>query len=92
MLGDTTAQSNLATLLDDKIKPPRSKEAVYWYKRAVKGGDCIGAWNLAMHYRNLGKRRWQLHWLHVAARMGEPDAAKEVRRLERQLERHTAKR
>ncbi len=65
--GDPIAQSNLGTLLDDKVIPRRAKEALYWYKRAVKLGHGSAAWNLAMHYRNLGRRRWYLHWLRVAA-------------------------
>jgi hypothetical protein len=32
-------------------------------------------------YRNLGKRRWQIHWLRVAARLGEPDAPVALREM-----------
>jgi TPR repeat protein len=85
--GEVIAQSNLANLLDDKIKPGKPEEAIYWYKRAVRGGYYPAAWNLAMHYRNLGKLRWQMHWLRIAAKMGEPDAPKEIRKLERALAR-----
>jgi len=80
-LGDEIAQNNLATLLDDRAIPRRPAEAVYWYKRAVRAGSAEAAWNLAMHYRNLGKRRWQIHWLRVAARLGEPDAPVALREM-----------
>lgn len=73
-LGEPIAQSNLANLLDDKVSPARPKEAVYWYKRALKAGHEPAAWNLAMHYRNAGKKRWYLYWLRVAAELGDEDA------------------
>ncbi len=82
-MGHSSAQNNLATLLDGKVTPSRPKEAVYWYKRAVRSGDCIAAWNMAMHHRNRGKRRWQIHWLRVAVRMGHDEAAEELRKLVR---------
>jgi len=80
-LGDPIAQSNLGTLLDDVVVPRRPGAAVYWYKRAVKLGHDGAAWNMAMHYRNLGKRRWYLHWLRVAAEMGDPDAQRALRKV-----------
>jgi len=83
--GDAIAQSNLANLLDDKVRPAKPREAVYWYKRAVRNGNYFAALNLAMHYRNIGKSRWQIHWLRVAAKMGAPDARREIRKLERDL-------
>lgn len=82
-LGNTAAMSNLGNLLDDKLKVRRPKEAVYWYKRAVRRGHELAAWNLAMHYRNLGKRRWYVHWLKVAARMGDKEATAELRKFVR---------
>jgi TPR repeat protein len=82
-LGHVYAQSNLATLLDDVVSPPRGKEAVYWYKKSVKGGNDTAAWNLAMHYRNLGKSRWYQFWLNVAARMGDEDARVELAKEKR---------
>jgi TPR repeat protein len=79
--GDSIAQSNLATLLDDKIRPSRPREAVYWYKRALRLRQASAAWNLAMHYKNLGQARWHWHWLQVAATMGDKDARKELQQL-----------
>ncbi|MGE0233002.1 MAG: tetratricopeptide repeat protein [Flavobacteriaceae bacterium] len=79
-MGNVEAMSNLGNLLDDEVDPPRPKEAVYWYKRAIRKGYSTAAWNMAMHYRNLGQRRWYIHWLYVAARMGNDDAPEELRK------------
>jgi TPR repeat protein len=73
-MGNASAQSNLGNLLDDKVSLPRPDEAVYWYKKAVKNGNSVGAWNLAMHYRNLGDDIQGLRWLQIAARMGDENA------------------
>jgi TPR repeat protein len=83
--GDLPSQSNLGNLLDDKIKPTRRAEAVYWYKRAVRCGYWPAAANLAVHYQNLEKPRWQMHWLKVAAKLGDSDAPGQIRKLERVL-------
>lgn len=80
-LGQPLAQSNLANLLDDKVKPSRAAEAVYWYKRAIKSGNENAAWNLAIHYRNRGSDRWYKYWLQIAANMGEKDAEELFRRI-----------
>jgi TPR repeat protein len=77
-MGSTLAQSNLATILDDVLDPPRPLEAIYWYKRAVRAGDSSCAWNLAMHYKEKLSRRWYLHWIRVADKMGHPRARKEL--------------
>jgi len=82
-LGEPLAQSNLGNLLDDKVSPNRPSEAVYLYKRAIKSGNENAAWNLAMHYRNLGTERWYKYWLRVAADMGEKEALKICRRIDR---------
>lgn len=81
--GDTSAQSNLGNLLDDYAKPRRPAEAVYWYKRAIRRGSWTAAYNLSVHYKNLGKTHWRLHWLRVAAKLGDVDSARELRKLER---------
>jgi TPR repeat protein len=76
--GDAAAQMNLGNLLDDKANPRRPDQAVYWYKRALQGGKKEAAHNLAMHYKNVGKRRWHLHWLRVAARLEVEGAEEEL--------------
>lgn len=77
-LGSADAQSKLGTIFDDIVKPARPKEAVYWYKKAVRAGDGSCAWNLAMHYKEHANRRRYLYWLRVAERMGDPDSKKEL--------------
>ena len=76
--GSNEACSKLGTIYDDVIEPPRPTRAVYWYKRAVEGGDASCAWNLSMHYAGTGRKRGYLHWLRIAAKMGDPDAEKEL--------------
>ncbi len=71
---------NLANLLDDYVSPPKPALAVYWYKRAARRGYATAAINLAVHYQNLRKRRWYIHWLKVAAELGDRDAIKDLRR------------
>lgn len=80
-LGHAYSQNNLANLLDRQMKPAQEKKAVYWYKKAVKQGLELAAWNLAMHYRNIGNARWHRYWLRIAAKMGDEDAQNELKRL-----------
>ena len=81
-LGATDAMSRLGTIYDDIKLPSEPKPAIYWYKRGVKAGDSDCAWNLAMHYAGRGNKRWYLHWLRVADRMGNPNAKSELRESE----------
>jgi len=80
-LGNDSAQNNLGTLLDDHVSPQKPKEAIYWFKRAVRQGNYYAARNLALHYRDIGKPRWQIHWLRVATQMGYDEAKAELRAL-----------
>jgi len=77
-LGSTAARSKLGTIYDDVLAEPDPIKAVYWYRRGVAGGDSGCAWNLAMHYAGLGRKRSYLYWLRVAREMGDPDARKEL--------------
>lgn len=79
-LNSIYAQTTLATILDDKIKPAQVSEARYWYKRAVRAGDHNAAWDLAMHYGARQNLRWYLYWLNVAEKMGDPDANEEKKK------------
>jgi len=76
--GSNVACSKLGTIYDDVLTPPNPFKAIYWYKRAVKGHHPNGAWNLAMHYAGLGRRRGYLYWLRIAAKMGDADASVEL--------------
>ena len=72
--GSVAAMNNLATIYDDKMAPPRRDKAVSLYERAARLGDPTSAWNLAMHYRNLGNLVAGLHWMKTAAILGNEDA------------------
>ncbi len=77
-MGNVHSMNSLGTLLD---RAGRSREAIYWYKRAVTKGYAMAAWNLAMHYVPLERGRWYRHWLLKAAAMGDQDAQIEVAKL-----------
>jgi len=71
---------NLGTIVDDLGPRPNAREAVYWFKRGIRAGDYTAAYNLAMHYKNRRQDRWYIHRMAVAAKMGDPDALKIVRK------------
>jgi len=77
-LGSNDARSKLGTIFDDVLDPSKPKRAVYWYKLGVRGGDSACAWNLAMHYAGLGRKKGYLFWLLKAESMGDLDAGKEL--------------
>jgi TPR repeat protein len=76
--GDPSAQHGLAYLLTDAVKQRRIKEAAYWYKRAIKNGNAISAWNLALDYAQRGQTRWQKYWLAVYAKMDKANAIEDM--------------
>lgn len=75
-LGYPLAMNSLAVLIEDDIQPSPPAEAVYWLKRAAAAGSEMAAWNLAMRHRLAGARRWYIHWLRVAERLGETEATR----------------
>lgn len=81
--GEVQAQNGLAILLETKIKPPRIREALAWYRKAVKRGSDVAAHNLSLHYRDNDDALQRRHWLKIAAKMGHSGAKKELRQLER---------
>lgn len=81
-MGFVSAQTNLGNLYDDVLVPSQPRKAVETYRRAVRRGSEVGAWCLAVHYRNLGERRWYRYWLARAAAMGDEDAIDELARLD----------
>lgn len=81
VLKNLDAIINLANILDDYAIPKNPQRAVKLYKVAVKMGYDVAAYNLAIHYRNVGFRRWYIYWLRVAAEMNNSDALKEIRNL-----------
>lgn len=76
--GSNDARSMLGTIYDDVLKPPSPSKALYWYKLGVRGGEAHCAWNLAMHYAGMGRRRGYLYWLRIAAEMGDAHAPQEL--------------
>ena len=78
-LGNVLAQVNLANLYDDgKGCDQDFKQAVYWYKRAIKLGSAEGAFNLAVHYKFHNNLRWAKFWFLRAIKMGDEDAVFEL--------------
>jgi TPR repeat protein len=76
--GSNDARSMLGAIYDDVLKPPKPDRAAYWYKQALRNGDTDCAWNLAMHFAGLGKKRGYSHWLRVANELGDEDAPEEI--------------
>lgn len=77
--GSAEAQVNIANLYDDGKGCKRDeKKAVYWYKRATKSGSPEGAYNLGIHYRRKGNKRWAQYWFKRASDMGDEDARIEI--------------
>lgn len=72
------ARSQLGTIYSNEMNPPEVSKAIYWYKSAVKNGDASCAWNLAMQYAKMGRKRGYLYWLAVAEEMGDEDAPVEI--------------
>ena len=72
------ARSKLGTIFSNEMNPPEVSKAIYWYKSAVRNGDASCAWNLAMQYAKMGRKRGYLHWLKIAEEMGDEDAPAEL--------------
>jgi hypothetical protein len=74
--GDDSSQVMLGNYLSDGRKgvPKNPDRAVYWYKRAFAQGSALGAYNLAMHYRNLGDVDEASQWFERAAGSGDYSA------------------
>jgi len=72
------ARSKLGTIYSNEMNPPEVSKAIYWYKSAVKNGDASCAWNLAMQYAKMGRKRGYLYWLTIAEEMGDEDAPVEL--------------
>ena len=80
-LGSAICMSNLANILDDHASVKDPEAAVYWYKRAIRCGYEIAAYNLALHHKNRGNKRWHAYWLEWAADMGDEDATEDLAAL-----------
>ncbi len=76
--GSNIARGEISRIYDDVIEPSNPERAVYWSKQALKHGDIDAAWNLAMHYAGLGRKRGYLYWLNISNNLGDADASKEL--------------
>src|ERR1700733_1965814 len=74
-LGDTGSQLNLGNFYAwGRGVPKNLEKAAYWYKKAYKNGDSVGALNLAIDKRNQGKVRSSVIWFKKAVAMNDGDA------------------
>jgi len=80
-LGFSPALINLGNWYDDHSNPREPRKAIALYKRAVALGDEAAAYCLAIHYRNLGQKRWYMYWLKRSAKMGYEDAIVKIQQL-----------
>jgi TPR repeat protein len=83
-LGSIPALVNLANYYDDgAFGRHNRKRALVLYKKAVSLGSPEAAYALACLYRGEHKQRWQEHWLKRAAALGDTDAPRELKELQK---------
>jgi TPR repeat protein len=79
ILGDSTGWTRLAYMYDNGIGCEIDKAyAMRCYKKAWRMRDDIAANNIAILYREAGKRRAMFQWFKRAAEMGDDDALVQV--------------
>jgi len=78
--GSVEAMISLANIYDDQLTPPKSEEATLLYAKAAALGNSLGAWNLYRHFLNLGDNANARIWLKTAAKLGDEDAMKLIRK------------
>jgi TPR repeat protein len=77
--GDTAAASALGYAYDRGLgTTPSVKEAIRWYRRAVRGGSSTAATNLATIHRDAGNSRLAFQWWKRSEQMCDGDAAVDV--------------
>jgi uncharacterized protein len=77
--GDATASSSLGYAYDRGLgTKPSVKEAIRWYRRAVRGGSSTAATNLATIHRDAGNSRLAFQWWKRGEQMCDGDAAVDV--------------
>lgn len=74
--GDVSSQLNLGYFYDEGlgVRPNREK-ALYWYRRAYKGGSAAAALNIGLILRLEGATGPALTWFERALRLGDEDTA-----------------
>jgi len=81
-LGDDGAQLNLGYCYDVGKGLPRNRaQALLWYRRASKQGNCSAANNIGTLYRDTTNRRRAIAWFRRAIAQGCADSAIELAKL-----------
>jgi TPR repeat protein len=81
-LGDVGAQHNLGYFYDEGIGVHSNRAAaMYWYKRAYRGGSRVSASNIAVMFREEGEIGHALAWFERAVRMKDADAHLEIGKI-----------
>ena len=91
-LGEKGCQLNVGNYYDDAKGVGRSREAaLYWYKRAYRGGIAGAAHNIGILWRNDGKPIRALAWFRKAVRLGDDEANVEIAKYFLQLDPHSGR-
>lgn len=77
--GDPSAAFSLGYAYGNGLgTKPNIKDAMRWYRRAVRGGQSAAASNIATIYRDAGSARQAFQWWNRACKMKDGDAAVDV--------------
>lgn len=77
--GYVPAQNNLGVMLGDGDGVEKNPVlALYWLKKAWKGGDSCAPHNIAITYRDMGNLKRAFHWFKKCAETGDDDAVLQV--------------
>jgi hypothetical protein len=80
--GDVSSQLNLGYHYDVGFGTPRSRRwAMFWYRRAVRGGNSSAASNIGCLYRDEARPRLAERWFRTALAMGDEEANLELAKL-----------
>lgn len=80
--GDASAMGWLACMYGNGEGTKRDiDKSIYWDKTAVKAGDSVSAFNLAVTYRTIGNIQESKRWFEKAIEMGDHEAALELAKL-----------
>lgn len=81
-LGHVCSQNCLGLCFDIGRGVRRSRaKAMYWYRKALRGGDDCAPTNIGTIYRDDGRPRLALRWFKKAVAMGNYDALLDIGKL-----------
>ena len=70
--GDVASQGNFGVFCEVGYAGPKDLDrAMYWYRKAARGGSAGALINIADLYRKLGNRRRMFFWLHRSVKLGD---------------------